>query len=521
MQSPFQVALEAPVIHNSNFTPKQQDIQEILESQPTLFFSLLYELYNRKSTTKDGKRSSRLSKVVSEGNLEEAAYLQSDSGPFTWSSVVSSLQDLAGDTYIDSDTVEPIIQVGQGGFAKVFKGVWKKNGEGEEQDDKVVAIKQLKNTELEAQDLEELIAEANLLRKLDSPYIVSFYGMGATNTKSHEDMRSSLFLVQEFVGGGTLKDLLTDQFKLKSSRNRKKLYSFSDAFRWLLQIAEALAYLHAQSPVVVHRDLKPENVLLTEGPTSEADVRLVDFGLHKRIIPRSGFRVHSHGKLQRAATTGSLTKSFVNPVPAKLRRLSDDSANSQGHRLYKALISADLDTIYSESKIDDLDKDSTSEDEVLERLNLAATGTLHSVRSSASGRAGSHMYMSPEALNEEHYTEKVDVFSLGVLAYELLRGRLNMEALGKEAGKEGWNSNEALSRYAGRISRGWRERIPPWWPLEVQEFVGLCWEQDPQMRPRMSDVVLFLKSLQKEEIVRKMKKKRSIFKKIYRKIVYK
>lgn len=56
-----------------------------------------------------------------------------------------------------------------------------------------------------------------------------------------------------------------------------------DALRWALQIAEALAYLHQFSPLIVHRDLKLENILLTSPVPRRADAKLADFGLHKMI----------------------------------------------------------------------------------------------------------------------------------------------------------------------------------------------------------------------------------------------
>eukprot|EP01024_Parvocaulis_polyphysoides_P052501 TRINITY_DN518_c2_g1_i2.p1 TRINITY_DN518_c2_g1~~TRINITY_DN518_c2_g1_i2.p1 ORF type:complete len:530 (+),score=78.88 TRINITY_DN518_c2_g1_i2:194-1591(+) len=445
-----------------------------MESQPTLFFSVLYELYNRKSTTKDGKRTRRLSKVVSEGGLED----DEQTAPFTWPAVVESLLELAGDVYITPETVEPITQVGEGGFAKVYKSLWKRNG-----DEQVVALKKLKNTNLEPEDLEELIGEANLLRKLDNPYIVKFYGMGSMSTQSLEQMRGSLFLVQEFVGGGTLKHVILNQYQ---NHGKKKIYTYQEAFQWLLQIAKALQYLHAQRPIVMHRDLKPENVLLTEGPPAEAQAKLVDFGLHKRIKSK----VTQKFLGQRPKTTGNLTQKVVE---GRTRRFSDDSAEkAQGQRLLEAFLSADVEDKEEKlvgggppqsqlskqlSQISEDQNQHNNQSDVNARLTLASTGALHSVRSQASGRAGSHMYMSPETINGEAYTEKVDCYAFGVLAYELLKGELNVVELTKEAKRERWGANEALSRYARRVARGWREPIPKTWPVEVVEFIQECWTQ--------------------------------------------
>jgi serine/threonine-protein kinase len=50
---------------------------------------------------------------------------------------------------------------------------------------------------------------------------------------------------------------------------------------WSLQLLDALAYLHGQSPPVVHRDIKPANIKLVEG----SRIKLVDFGLVKPLDP--------------------------------------------------------------------------------------------------------------------------------------------------------------------------------------------------------------------------------------------
>jgi serine/threonine-protein kinase len=50
---------------------------------------------------------------------------------------------------------------------------------------------------------------------------------------------------------------------------------------WILQLCDALAYLHGQSPPVLHRDVKPANVKLS----ADGRAKLVDFGLVKPLDP--------------------------------------------------------------------------------------------------------------------------------------------------------------------------------------------------------------------------------------------
>jgi serine/threonine protein kinase len=52
------------------------------------------------------------------------------------------------------------------------------------------------------------------------------------------------------------------------------VYRKSDALRWMIQLAEAMTYLHhVCKPMIIHRDLKLENVLLTGGPIFQRQVR--------------------------------------------------------------------------------------------------------------------------------------------------------------------------------------------------------------------------------------------------------
>ncbi|WP_461407063.1 serine/threonine-protein kinase [Ferrimicrobium sp.] len=73
---------------------------------------------------------------------------------------------------------------------------------------------------------------------------------------------SDIYLVQEYVAGTTLRELLNQRGRLDPD----------EALEIGRQIASGLAYLHANG--IVHRDLKPENLLVAAGPI----VKISDFG---------------------------------------------------------------------------------------------------------------------------------------------------------------------------------------------------------------------------------------------------
>jgi serine/threonine protein kinase len=59
----------------------------------------------------------------------------------------------------------------------------------------------------------------------------------------------------------------------------RRVYSTAQALAWALDLASALEYLHARSPMILHRDVKLSNVVLVEeGPGLVA--KLADMGLH-------------------------------------------------------------------------------------------------------------------------------------------------------------------------------------------------------------------------------------------------
>ena len=66
---------------------------------------------------------------------------------------------------------------------------------------------------------------------------------------------------------------------------------------------------------------------------------------------------------------------------------------------------------------------------------------------------GSPLYMAPELVNRQPYTEKVDVWSLGVITYQLLSGKTPFEA--NSIKKIDWNINNKKINFKSKKEEHW------------------------------------------------------------------
>ncbi len=138
--------------------------------------------------------------------------------------------------------------VGGGGMGAVFRGL-------DTTLDRVVAVKVVSSRNTDEDTLRRFENEAQSAARLDHPNIARVYYVG--------DDQGWNFIVFEFIDGVNLRDLVAQRGPL----------SVSEAVRYTLQIADALA--HASARDVVHRDIKPSNILVT----SKGVAKLVDMGL--------------------------------------------------------------------------------------------------------------------------------------------------------------------------------------------------------------------------------------------------
>ncbi len=157
--------------------------------------------------------------------------------------------------------------IGDGGFSVVYKAE-------DTQLERLVAVKQLNPDAFkEHGTVERFKREARLAASLVHPHIVLTYAW--------QQQGELLFLVMEYVPGGSVRDLI----------NKYGFLAPGMVVKLAAHVCHALETLHGRG--IIHRDIKPENILCSD----EGEFKLADFGLahnarlepgHRSIGPQSG-----------------------------------------------------------------------------------------------------------------------------------------------------------------------------------------------------------------------------------------
>lgn len=114
----------------------------------------------------------------------------------------------------------------------------------------------------------DLINEITVISRLRHPNLVLFLGACT--------IIDPLLLIYEYMPNGSLESYYNNMSK-QTNRLWKPTYKYIQL--WILELTQAIYFLHHCHYPIMHRDIKPSNILLNE----DLHLKLTDFGLSRTI----------------------------------------------------------------------------------------------------------------------------------------------------------------------------------------------------------------------------------------------
>jgi serine/threonine protein kinase len=335
--------------------------------------------------------------------------------------------------------------------------------------------------------VERFRREARAAGRLRHPNVVDVTDFGFAATADGE----VAYLVMEYLDGCTLGEILDEENNLPVG--------------WTLDIIEqvcsAVGEAHQQG--IIHRDLKPDNIWLEPNQRGGYTVKVLDFGIAKLEehspsdpdgeIPQE-FRRSSHtvfagrnitlGDLERDATAimepGS---TFAHDAPTVSETLGDADPELSESRISASLSERET-AILTDSDNAKVSEPESSSRAINESGNSAEAGVSsnHSLldgRSSADltrvgAVLGTPLYMSPEQCRGEKLDARSDIYSLGVIAYQMLSGSTPFE------GDYKWVMHaHQFEKPKPLASKKVRRKM--------RQVIHAALEKDPAMRPESAE----------------------------------
>ncbi|KAM9783334.1 mitogen-activated protein kinase kinase kinase 7 [Neosynchiropus ocellatus] len=117
-------------------------------------------------------------------------------------------------------------------------------------------------------------------------------------------------------------------------------------------------------------------------------------------------------------------------------------------------------------------------------LKICDFGTACDIQTHMTNNKGSAAWMAPEVFEGNNYSEKCDVFSWGIILWEVITRRKPFDEIGGPAFRIMW-----------AVHNGTRPPLITNLPKPIESLMTRCWSKDPSQRPSMEEIVKIMTHL--------------------------
>jgi len=316
-------------------------------------------------------------------------------------------------------------QLGKGGMGTVYLATHIGT-------ERPVAVKVIVQQYMErAEFVERFRREARAAGRLRHPNVVNVTDFGIAETPGGK----TAYLVMEYLDGCTLGEILEEEKQLPLSWSLDIIH----------QVCSAIHEAHGQG--IIHRDLKPDNIWLEPNQRGGYTVKVLDFGIAKleeasAELPAAGsaYSGSQTGEIDALETLADRTETvaavsatlvsesrtlIVSPEAGTIIRESEDERGTA--IMTPADANEEEGTALFDSRSTRLVEQSGS-GSGSSRPDATSAGNADTVKLTRVGAVlGTPLYMSPEQCRGDKLTVRSDIYSLGIITYQMLTGRTPFE----------------------------------------------------------------------------------------------